>query len=193
LTGQWGTQGPNLYLLVRLHVRPTAAPDDLLAEYFSSFGAAGGAVKAYFDYWESYLKASRPRLVAAFEDRGASRWRSFAKVEHRVFPPDCFGPAADLLQRAAQAVAGDRDAAARVEFLRLGLVHAELCGRVAERLSLADPAVTPERGKEALRELLAFRRTHERTWISNLNHCAWVEEQSWKLSPETKQSPDLYP
>lgn len=103
------------------------------------------------------------------------------------------GRAVAVIVTADQPTAVARYAAARVEFLRLGLMHAELCARVAERLSLADPAVTPERGREALRELLAFRRTHERTWISNLNHCAWVEEQSWKLSPETKQSPDLYP
>jgi hypothetical protein len=65
--------------------------------------------------------------------------------------------------------------------------------RCRARLSLADPAATPERGQAALEELLKFRRAHERTWISNLNHCAWVEEQSWKLSAATRQEPDLYP
>jgi hypothetical protein len=41
--------------------------------------------------------------------------------------------------------------------------------------------------------LLRFRRANERQWIGNFNHNAWVEEQSWKLSNETKQTPDLYP
>jgi hypothetical protein len=193
LTGQWGTQGPNLYLLVRLHTRPTVAPDDLLAEYYGSFGAAGPAVKAYFDHWERYLMDGRPRLAEAFADRVASRWRSFAKVSHRVYPPASFGPAEALLQRAAVAAQGDREAAARVEFLQLGLAHAKLCVQVADRISLVDPTATPERGQAELLALLAFRRAHERTWISNLNHCAWVEEASWKLSNETKQEPDLYP
>lgn len=193
LTGQWGTQGPNLYLLVRLHTRPATAADELLAEYYGAFGAAAPAVKAYFDYWERFLLDGRPRLAEAFAERVASRWRSFAKVEHKVFPAECFAPADALLQQAARLAAGDQVAAARVEFLRLGLAHAKLCVQVSDRLSLADAAATPERGREALLELLAFRRAHERSWISNFNHCAWVEEQSWKLSTETKQEPDLYP
>ena len=45
LTGQWGTQGPNLYLLLRLHTRPEAKPDELLAEYYSAFGPAAKDVK----------------------------------------------------------------------------------------------------------------------------------------------------
>jgi hypothetical protein len=49
LTGQWGVQGPNLYLLLRLHTQPGGDGDDLLAEYYAAFGPAGPAVKAYFD------------------------------------------------------------------------------------------------------------------------------------------------
>ena len=52
---------------------------------------------------------------------------------------------------------------------------------------------TPERGQKTLVELLTFRRAHERQWIDNFNHNAWVEDLSWKLSNETKQAPDLYP
>ena len=33
--------------------------------------------------------------------------------------------------------------------------------------------------KDALDTLIAFRRAHQRSFISNFNHCAWVEEQSW--------------
>ena len=38
LTGQWATQGPNLYLLARLHTHPKRTPDELLAEYYAGFG-----------------------------------------------------------------------------------------------------------------------------------------------------------
>jgi len=44
-----------------------------------------------------------------------------------------------------------------------------------------------------LQELLRFRRAHEREWIGNFNHNAWVEELSWKLSHETKPQPELFP
>lgn len=193
LTGQWGTQGPNLYLLLRLHTEPSAAPDRLLGEYYSGFGPAAGAVQAYFDHWERYTMDHRPRLAEAFGDRVASRWRSWAKVTHLVYPENEFTAGEALLAQAARAAAGDPAAAARVDFLRLGLEHAKLCAKVSRLLTLADPASTPQRGEAALRELLEFRRRHERTWIANLNHNAWVEDASWKLSEVTKQEPELYP
>jgi hypothetical protein len=193
LTGQWATQGPNLYLLFRLQTRPDATPDDLLAEYYSGFGPAAARVKAYFDYWERYTMDNRPLIAAAFEDRVAIRWRTWAKVAHRVFPPQSFAEGEALLARAMTAAAGDSEAMARVEFLQAGLTHARLCSRVASSLTLADPTSTPERGADALKELLRFRRANERKWIGNFNHDAWVEDLSWKLSNETKQEPELFP
>jgi hypothetical protein len=193
LTGHWGTQGPNLYLLLRLHSRPDGNPDDLLAEYYSAFGAAASEVKAYFDYWERYTMDNRPLISAVFEDRVAIRWRTWAKAAHRVFPPECFGPADAMLERAATRAGSDPEAAGRVGFLRAALTHAKLCARVATLLTLADPASTPARGADALKELLMFRRANERTWIGNFNHNAWVEDLSWKLSNETKQEPEHYP
>lgn len=193
LTGHWATQGPNLYLLLRLHARPDANPDRLLAEYYSAFGPAASEVQAYFDYWERYTMDNRPLIGRAFADRIASRWRTWAKVAQVVFPPECFAPAEVMLQQAAVAAARDATAAARVKFLQTGLAHARLCARVAGLLSLADPAATVERGQKELLELLAFRRAHEREWIGNFNHLAWVEDLSWKLANETRREPDLYP
>ena len=193
LTGQWGTQGPNLYLLMRLQVRPDAAVDDLLAEYYSAFGPAAAQVKAYFDYWERYTMENRTMITDVFADRVAIRWRTWAKAAHRVFPPACFAPADALLSSAARAAARDPNASARVQFLVDGLMQAKLSAKVAGLLTLADPASTPERGQAALTELLKFRRAHERSWIGNFNHNAWVEDLSWKLSNETKQEPELYP
>jgi hypothetical protein len=193
LTGQWATQGPTLYLLMRLHANADANPDTLLAEYYSGFGPAAAQVKAYFDYWEDYTMKNRPLIHDVFYDREAIRWRTWAKAAHRVFPSACFGPAEALLARAATAAAGDREAAARVAFLQTGLVHARLCGEVSLRLTLADPAATAERGRDKLAELLAFRRKHEREWIANLNHNSWVEDLSWKLANETRQPAEFYP
>lgn len=193
LTGQWSVQGPNLYLLMRLHSEPTASADALLAEYYAGFGPAAAEVKAYFDYWERYTMDNRPLITAAFADRVAIRWRTWAKAAHRVFPPDCFAPGEALLAKAAAAAANDSDAAARVAFLQDGLQQARLSARAAQLLTTADPAATPERGEQALKELLAFRRAHERENIGNFNHNAWVEDVSWKLSKDTAQEPEYYP
>ncbi len=180
LTGQWAVQGPNLYLLMRLQSRPDAAADDLLAEYYSAFGAGAPQVKAAFDYWERYTAENIGRAGAIFADN-TSRWRAYAKAAHVIFPEACFAPAEALLAQAAVATADDAGALARVRFLQAGLTHARLCSRVSSLLTVIDPASTPERGRAALAELVAFRRLHEREWIGNLNHSAWTEDSAWLL------------
>jgi hypothetical protein len=193
LTGQWSTQGPSLYLLMRLHVTPNANVDALLADYYAGFGPAAAQVKAYFDYWEDYTMRNRGLITDVFYDRVAIRWRTWAKAPHRVFPPATFAPAEALLARAATAAGADRAARERVAFLQTGLAHAKLCAETASLLTLADPASTVERGKAKLTELLKFRRQHEREWFANLGHNAWVEDLSWKLANETKQPAEYYP
>lgn len=193
LTGHWGTQGPNLYTAARLHVRPEASAEEVLAEYYAAFGAASEAVKSYFEYWENYTTGSREKINRTMEALQASRWRSWAKAAHVLYPPDCFAPAVALLEQASRAAEDDAEAAARVKFLQLGLQHAQLCARVSAVLTLATPTVTQDEIKRALDELIAFRRANERSGICNFNHLAWMEDLSWKLSEETRQPPDLYP
>lgn len=193
LTGEWATQGPTLYLATRLHVTPDANVDDVLAEYYGGFGPAAGIVKDYFNYWENYTTTGREKIGKSMEELQASRWRSWAKAAHAVYPPASFVPADALLAKALQATANDQDAAARVKFLQLGLAHAKLCARVAGQLTLAKPVASKEETKALLEELARFRRANERSNIGNFNHLAWVEDLSWKLADETKKAPDLFP
>lgn len=193
LTGHWATQGPNLYVAARLHVRPEASADEVLAEYYSAFGAASKAVRSYFDHWEDFTTRSREKISQTMETTQTSRWRNWAKASHLLYPSECFTPAETLLAEAAKASHDDPQAAARVQFLQLGLEHAKLCSRVSAKLTLIDSAASKEEITQTLGELLTFRRRHERSGISNLNHLAWLEDLSWKLSEETRQTPDLYP
>ncbi len=193
LTGHWATQGPNLYTAARLHVRPEAAADEVLAEYYAAFGAGSAAVKSYFDYWEDYTTRSRDMISQTMETLQASRWRSWAKAAHVLYPPECFTPASALLEQALRAAGDDAEAVARVKFLQLGLQHAQLCARVSALLTLATSTAGKDEIKRAVDELITFRRANERSGIGNFNHLAWVEDLSWKLSEETRQTPDLYP
>jgi hypothetical protein len=181
LTGQWSTQGPNLYVLMRLHIKPDASADELLAEYYSAFGPAATQVKEYFDYWERYTSGQRETINRVFGMPLASRWRAFASSAHVIFPQESFAPAEAMLAKAATAAVGNAEAMARVEFLQKGLAHAKLSARVSGLLSVADPQSTPERGKQALDELIAFRRVNENSGIANFNHSAWTEDASWAL------------
>ncbi|MES2597967.1 MAG: DUF4838 domain-containing protein [Verrucomicrobiota bacterium] len=193
LTGHWATQGPNLYVASRLHVKPKASADDLLAEYYAAFGAAAPSVKGYFGYWEDFTTKGREKISLTMEELQTSRWRNWAKAAHALYPSECFVPADALLEQAAKAAHDDPEALARVQFLQLGLQHAKLCSRVSAQLTLASSTASPDQIKKTVDELVTFRRAHERSGISNFNHLAWLEDLSWKLSEETKQAPDLYP
>jgi hypothetical protein len=193
LTGHWATQGPTLYMAARLHTRPELSADEVLAEYYSAFGPAGAQVKQYFDYWENYTTTSRDRMKKIMEETQTSRWRNWAKAAHLVFPQECFVPADKMLAEAEKAAGSDLEAKERVKFLRRGLDHAKLCAKTSAKLSLAGPAPSKEETEAALKELLAFRRAAEKSGIGNFNHLAWLEDLSWKLSDDVKQTPDLYP
>ena len=137
-------------------------------------------MKDYFDYWEKYTTDSRELLLKAFEYRNASRWRSYAKASDAVFPLEVFIPAEALLKKAESAAASgkDKDAAARVNFLRKGFEHAKLC--VKAGAALAGKASQTDI-KKALDELVAFRRKTEDDFISDFASIAWSEKAGWRL------------
>jgi hypothetical protein len=193
LTGHWATQGPNLYMATRLHDRPEMPADEVLAEYYAAFGPAAPQVEAYFDYWENHTTSNLDRHRKTMEETQTSRWRNWAKAAHLVFPAECFAPAEAMLAEATRVSSSDKEAAARVQFLKQGLDHAKLCVKVAGKLSLANPVASKEETEAALKELITFRRAVERFGIGNFNHLAWIEDLSWKLSDETRKAPDLYP
>lgn len=179
LTAQWATQGPTLYLLARLHTRPEKPVEELLEEYYSAFGPAAQWVRAYFDYWEDYTARQREKINALVQQRGVSRYRQYARIAHEIFPPEAFAPAEALLGKAAQAAAKEPEFAARVEFLRQGLRHAQLCVRTSALT--ADGKASPRAVRRAWEELIAFRRATEREGIANFHWPAQVEARSWDV------------
>jgi len=181
LTGQWATQGANLYVLVRLHTRPQRTADQLLDEYYSAFGPAASDVKAYFDYWEAFTSKH-------VDEMGIVNWSRYAASAHKVFPAEAFAPAERILAEAAKAVAGDPTAAARVAFLRTGLQHA----RLAADLSASVREGHPVPARRTLSKLMAFRRAHEAECFSNLHFCSYIEGRSWRI-PEGYNGEALRP
>lgn len=181
LTGQWAAQGTNLYLLFRLHTRADQPVDEVLDEYYSAFGPAADAVRAYFDYWEAYVMEDRDRFDRAQREAGVSRYRNFAAFAHVVFPPEVFPPAQALLDRAAQAAVGDELAAARVQFLRNGLEHARLCASLAAINAGVADNISPVGARRLMDQIMALRRATEDDCVANFDRCAAVEEASWQI------------
>ncbi len=156
LFGHWATKGPMLYMHMRLGTDPTRTVKDIRAEYFSAFGPAASKVEAYFDYWEEY---SATKAL-----RGGVSW-SDASIAYKLYPAEAFTPAEDMLREAlAQAKTSDlAEFAQRVEFLQTGLEHAK---RAAEFTRLYAERDFPA-ARQALLDLIAFRRAHEHEFIDD--------------------------
>jgi hypothetical protein len=54
ITPFFGMRGPFYYMIARMMAHPEMNPQDVLAEFYSGFGAAADDVKAHYDYWEKY-------------------------------------------------------------------------------------------------------------------------------------------
>ena len=183
LQGQWAAQGPNLYLLSRIHVRPEMPVDDILDEYYAAFGPAFNEVKEYFTYWEDYASKNSPRAAEAIRSRRDGyfrRYAHYAQVADELYPAEVFAPAEAILVRAFETANASDDTthAERVEFLRQGLAHARQCAVTAGVIN--DPDSTLAEKKAAIGELVKIRRSLEHTNIANMDRAAIIEADSWK-------------
>lgn len=189
LSGQWAVQGPKLYMHMRLLAKPEMDIDDILDEYYSVFGPAAPHVRAYFEYWERYAVDNLDRTLPVLKNLGVSRWRRFNLKAHEVFPPASFAPAQALLEKAHQAARRDPNPeyAQRVEFLQVGLTHAELCVKLAaafngeRQVQRSSPQFAQVHN--ALRELVQFRKKHEHLFFFDLAYNASKElrPDNWNL------------
>jgi hypothetical protein len=175
LTGQWAVHGPRLYMHMRLMSDPTLDLPAILGEYCSAFGPASGTMARYFDYWEGYAFENRMRFIKLFWDVGF-RYRAYPLAAHEAFPPACFEPADALLDHAlreAGASGVPPEFADRVRFIRIGLEHARLTAKLTALFggNEAVPEANLADAKSALRELVAFRKEHQRLFFSDL---LWV-------------------
>jgi len=183
LQGQWAAQGPNLYLLSRIHVRPEMPVDAILDEYYAAFGPASEDVKEYFTYWEDYAIKNSPRAAEAIRSRRDGyfrRYALYAQVADELYPPEVFPPAEAILEQATEAAKGSNDPtyANRVLFLQQGLIHARQCVSTARVVN--DPGASLAEKKAAIAELVKVRRGLENTNIANMDRAAIIEADSWK-------------
>jgi hypothetical protein len=185
LTGQWATHGLRLYVHLRLMSDPERSLEKIRHEYFRAFGPAADAVEQYCDYWERYAHENMMRFLELFRDVGF-RYRAYPLCAHKAFPPACFEPARAKLAEAMEAARTDPspEYAQRVRFLEIGLDHA--CRTVDLAAAFDGQRRVPEQRRadvrQALEELVRFRKAHQHTYFSDL---LWVtsfwERPCWDL------------
>jgi len=122
LTGMWGVQGPNLYLLGRLQEQPEMKIASILDEFYSGFGPAAEQVRAYFSHWEQVTR----KMNADFLKDHKGGWAAISRDGDVIYTPDSFREGRRILEEAGRAATSSADAAQRVEFLSIWLTHAEL-------------------------------------------------------------------
>ena len=146
LQGYWAAAGPSYYVLARMLWDTDANVEELLDEFYESFGPMKDVVKEYYQYWERFtVRLGNDK--GFFERKRADRLRAYPKF----YTESVFQQAETILARAKpllpEATADQRERFRNVE---LGLEHGRLL--VA---ALRDGRIS--NGPEGKR-LLAFRR-----------------------------------
>jgi hypothetical protein len=176
LTGQWATQGPNLYVLGRLNEHPEWPVDKILGEYYGGFGPAKEEVQAYFEHWEHVTDSSKVEGADPFQ---------FYKIAPSVFTESAMAEGRRLLERAARAAATNSVAKQRVAFLENGLRHAEL----TLETELARKRGNTAAFKKSLATLDEFRAQHESDFIADMGFLALAERSSWDRTGVPRPNP----
>ncbi|MFH1903329.1 MAG: DUF4838 domain-containing protein [Candidatus Omnitrophota bacterium] len=181
LTGQWATQGPNLYVLARIQSHPDLPVDKVLDEYYQGFGKAASAVKAYFEYWEKISDAVNDEesldLNAQF-----TQWSRFYLAAGRIFTPQVMAAGRRLLEEAQKAAKGDVISERRVDFLKKGLDNAELTLKVQSAYKEYKKSGKMQNYRQAMAELDTLRESVENDNIANMGFLAWAEGRNWDRS-----------
>ena len=183
----FGTQGPFLYMLCRMMVRPDMTFDALMEEYCSAFGPAREAVRDYWRFWGRYVIEHAKEFHEVPVEHNklfhcVHYGFQYAFYAHILFPERLLKESARHLER-AKALAKDSPVhLKRVEFLAAGLKHAILCSRTCA--ICADEATRNPERKAAIDAVHEFRKTAP-AWSYNPKGYAfrpWFNEPAaWTL------------
>jgi hypothetical protein len=182
-TGQWAVQGLRLYMHMRLLSNPDLGIRTIRDEYFSAFGPAAKSVEHYCDYWEDYAVKNVLNFINLLSMR---RYANYPLEAQKAFPLEVFEPAKAMLKQAMAEAKSSKlpEFAERVNFLLVGLQHAELTIRLASIYN-GQRDVPVERlneAKRALGELVQFRKKHEGMYFSDLLHVTnFWERPCWNM------------
>lgn len=188
LTGQWATQGPTLYALGRLNVRPELAVTQILDEYYSAFGPAKQAVKDYFEYWEKISDSVTEEDFDRFcKPVGRVHFKNWLQVADKIFTPEVMAHATELLDKAMSAAGDDRIAEARVEYLKYGFENADFTLKTLRAQRVYQATGTKDaldKFKAAQDELMKFRNSVEDKNICDMGYLYFREKTGSKWHQE---------
>lgn len=193
LTGQYATQGPNLYVLARVHVRPEWPVEKILDEYYCAFGKAEDAVREYFGHWEKVSDAVTDDLMDRYKNEEDAGWNRWYLVALHIFTPPVMAKGRALLEKAKAASGGDTIAESRVAFLEKGFRNAELT-LVTQRaykkyLASTRDIHTQRKYHASIRDLYNYRKSIEAEGVCNMGFLAFCEARRWDIAVAFQKEP----
>ena len=183
LTGMFGTQGLNLYVLARIHTHPDWPVSKIINEYYSAFGPAAKEVKKYFNNWKAVSDAATDNQINEAVKRkdvqGYMHWIFFTRVADAVFTPDVMSKSRSLLKSAEMATKNDKTAEERVAFLEKGFTNVELTLAAQSAYEKYKSNGNLDDFRAALLKLDSYRASVESDYICNMGNLAWSENLTW--------------
>lgn len=166
MLGYWASWGPTHYILPRMMWEGKVKnPETLISEWYTAFGPAQRQVRAYYDFWEGYIRsmynnpATEARMLKLSEGftRGGMRAGRLLGIGE-VYTPEVMAQARALLDEALK-VEAPESVKEKIANIEMNQTNAELTAKVARLAQAArtDAAVVPELDA-ARAELLAHRR-----------------------------------
>ena len=180
-TGNFSAMGITMYSIVRIICHPEMTDEQILAEYTAAFGAAAPQVAEYLARLEQLTDEFNhlDRIVDKSRLEGGN-WGSFVLRAPFVFTEEAFRNLEEILDRAAAAIDGtDETAARRVAWLRLGLTHAKLTARAQNGFDAFRSRNEIHDFGVALAALDDFRQAHENEFLFNLGFLRYLETIHW--------------
>ena len=178
--GQYAANGPTMYMLVRMILRPELSADAILEEYYAAFAPAEREIREYFEYWESVSRSKE--TLAAFEKSnfemvGAANgdFNHFYALAPSIYTPEVMTKGFGILAKAEAKAAGHPEALARIGYLRKGLRNSELTLN-AQRCYTEGDAAKLDAAVVALDD---FRASVEADCIGNMGFLAGREDSRW--------------
>lgn len=161
ITGHWAAQGLNYYLLPRLLWDPGADVEALIRDYCEKgFNEAADEIRVYFEMLEELTTMA---AIAAGEPAGDQveeddvtlvSARGFLNVVSEFYTPEKLQDLGRQLDRAVVAAGENERVLKRIEFLRQGLVYADLQSQLYGLRGTNDSDA--EKGRQILEERYQF-------------------------------------
>jgi len=117
--GNFGTQGPNYYLVAHLMWDPRADAAKIMDRFYAAFGPAADSVRAYYDTFEDAVHANQDKIASFAYIDVVNAWPE-------VFPPETIAKAGEHLEQAHRAVAGDPELEARLKVVEVGYEYTKM-------------------------------------------------------------------